>query len=264
MKVKNVVKVMNFHSLLRVDKARKEAEKYFAVENQLRIMIDSISNNRNIILDKKILQIDQDKPALNIYIGSDLGFCGAYNFLCNNALKDDNSQIIVIGKKVRKNKDNIIYSMTKEEYTLNPDDVTKIIQDGIKKGDYSEINVLYNNYENLSNISWIKKRIYPFEFDKDSNNSYTEDYVSETDIKDLLIEMICTYVDYDLRITVKNSFASENVMRQNSTNESLKKIDELEEQQAQAERKQKSIVASAKNVERYVKRRFGKVSNDAC
>ena len=26
--IKNVVKVMNFHSLLRVDKARKKAEKY--------------------------------------------------------------------------------------------------------------------------------------------------------------------------------------------------------------------------------------------
>ena len=85
-----------------------------------------------------------------------------------------------------------------------------------------------NNYENLSNITWIKKRIYPFEFDSNSKNSYTEDYVSETDIKDLVIDMICTYVDYELRITVKNSFASENVMRQNSTNESLKKIDEIE------------------------------------
>ena len=28
MRIKNVVKVMNFHSLLKVDKARREAEKY--------------------------------------------------------------------------------------------------------------------------------------------------------------------------------------------------------------------------------------------
>ena len=74
MKVKNVVKVMNFHSLLRVDKARKDAEKYFEVEKQLRNMIDSITNNRNIILDKNILRNTSGRPVLNIYIGSDLGF----------------------------------------------------------------------------------------------------------------------------------------------------------------------------------------------
>ena len=146
----------------------------------------------------------------------------------------------------------------------DPKPLTEIIQESIKKGNHSEINVLYNNYENLSNINWIKKRIFPFEFDSDSNNSYTEDYVSETDVRDLVIDMICTYVDYELRITVKNSFASENVMRQNSTNESLKKIDEIEEQHAQAERKQKSIIASAKNVERYVKRRSRKMIESGC
>ena len=36
-KIKNVVKVMNFHSLLRVDKARKEAEKYKNVVKKLPI-----------------------------------------------------------------------------------------------------------------------------------------------------------------------------------------------------------------------------------
>ena len=264
MKVKNVVKVMNFHSLLRVDKARKDAEKYFEVEKQLRNMIDSITNNRNIILDKNILKNTSGKPVLNIYIGSDLGFCGSYNYACNNEIKNDKSEKIIIGKKVRKNNNGIIYSVTKDEYMSNPKPLTQLIQNSIKKGDHSEINVFYNNYENLSNINWMKKRIYPFEFNSDSKNSYTEDYVSETDIKDLVIDMICTYVDYELRITVKNSFASENVMRQNSTNESLKKIDEIEEQHLQAERKQKSIISSAKNVERYVKRRSRKMVESGC
>ena len=35
MKVKSVVKVMNFHSLLRVDKSRKTADKYRDMEKEL-------------------------------------------------------------------------------------------------------------------------------------------------------------------------------------------------------------------------------------
>ena len=42
MKVKNVVKIMNFHSLLRVSSARKKAEQLDTYEKELFSMIDSI------------------------------------------------------------------------------------------------------------------------------------------------------------------------------------------------------------------------------
>ena len=38
MRIRNVVKVMNFHSLLRVDSARRNAEKYFEYEKELQIL----------------------------------------------------------------------------------------------------------------------------------------------------------------------------------------------------------------------------------
>jgi len=53
--VKNVVKVMNFHSLLRVDKSRRLAEQYFDTERELTKMINGIVYNRNLVLDKKTL-----------------------------------------------------------------------------------------------------------------------------------------------------------------------------------------------------------------
>ena len=257
MRVKSVVKVMNFHSLLRVSKSRKEAEKYFAVEKQLRIMIDSIANNRNIILDKRLLKVDESKPVLNIYVGSDLGFCGAYNYIVKDAIKKDNSIKIIIGKKVKSNKDNIILSLTKEEYTNSPDTVYKVVDNAIKNNKYSEINVVYNNYINVGQIEFTTKRVYPFKFEESKNVTYTEDYMCETSIDDLLKNMISTYVDYEIQIIIKNSFASENIMRQNSTNESLKKIDEIEEQQAIEERRQKTLIASKENIERYQKRLNG-------
>ena len=79
MKIKSVVKVMNFHSLLKVDKARRRAEKYFAYEKGLTDFVDNILNNRNLILDKKMLKLDKKQKPLNIYIGNDLGFCGNFN-----------------------------------------------------------------------------------------------------------------------------------------------------------------------------------------
>lgn len=254
MKVKNVVKVMNFHSLLRVDKARKEAEKYFLVERQLRNMINSIANNRNLSIDINLLRVNPTKPVLNIYVGSDLGFCGSYNSVMTNDFKNDDNYKILIGKKINKKSVNVLLSLTKEEYWDDTHKVSDIIEEGILKRQFSEINVIYNQYLNISHIELTKKKIYPFDFnDSDEELSYTEDYVSEADLEELLQEMISTYVDYELQIVIKNAFASENVLRQSSTSESLKKIDELETEKEMEERKEASIISSNKNVERYIK-----------
>ena len=76
MNLKLVVKAMNFHALLHVDAARKKAQKYMRLEQEVGELIDLIINNRNFILDKHTLKVDPSRPALNIYIGSDYGFCG--------------------------------------------------------------------------------------------------------------------------------------------------------------------------------------------
>ena len=54
--IKNIVKVMNFHSLLRIDKSKAKAEKYFAIEQQLDDMMYEILYNKNLNLDKKIIK----------------------------------------------------------------------------------------------------------------------------------------------------------------------------------------------------------------
>ena len=255
MNVRNVIKVMNFHSLLRVDKARKDAEKYFEVEKELRKMIASITNNRNYILDKKIFTIDPNKPILNIYIGSDLGFCGAYNFNVNEvAKKDHDSDKVLIGKRVWRNAKNVKLHIPKNDYLADRKPVTDFIEKAIIQRKYSEINVLYNSYENTSSINWTKKTLYPLDMDDDFREmKFTEDFVSESDIDELLINMISTYVDYEILIIMKNSLASENILRQNSTTESLKKLDEIEEVKANAEYKEKMAVASQKTIENFVK-----------
>lgn len=258
MKVKSVVKVMNFHALVRVDKARREAEKLASMEAKLCGMIDSITNNMNLMLDKYILIINQKMPALNIYIGSDMGFCGGYNYVVNeNAFKDKDADKILVGKKLWGNIDNVVMSISKEDYLNNPKPLDDLLMDGILNGKYSQINVLYNEYVNSSTIKWNCKRVYPFEFDSESDSSnYHEDIVCETDINDLIRKMIVTYIGFEVAITTINSLASENIMRENSTSESLKKIDEIEEEQKLKERKRMSTKNFEKLIETYSKQKF--------
>lgn len=254
MNIKNIVKVMNFHALLRVDKARKEAERYFAMEEELRGMIDNITNNRNFVLDKKTLRAQEDAPVLNIYVGSDYGFCGGYNYVVNEkARKDLSSEKIILGKKIWHGMDNVKMHVSKESFQLDPKEVESYIEESIKLQRYSEINILYNNYVDTGNISWCSKRIFPFEFSSENAQNYTEDFVCETDLNELLISMVTTYINFEIRITVINSLASENVMRQNSTSESLKKIEEMEEEALLAERKEKSQKEFQKVIESFSK-----------
>lgn len=258
MNIKNVVKVMNFHSLLRVDKARREAEKYFMVENELRRIINVVTNNRNFVLDKKMLVINKEAPVLNIYVGSDLGFCAGYNSSVNDALrKDKHSEKLLIGKKIHTKQDGVILSMTKEEFLLDQDKVDELLSNGIKGQKYSEINICYNHYVNVGEIVWKKKRVFPLEAAESVDDSdYKEDYVCETDVNTLLINLVVTYISTEVELTVKNSMASENIMRQNATTESLKKIDELEEEKKRIARKEKVAKSTAKITESFSRQSF--------
>ena len=242
MKIRNVVKVMNFHSLLRVDTARKNAEKYFEYEREITDFADNILNNRNLILDKKILKLNKEDKPLNVYIGNDLGFCGNFNTNVNDLAKADaNVDKIVIGKKITNEKQNVILSMTKDEYPNNIGEIEDILYDAILNAKYSEVNIIYNHYYNISKIELRKKKILPIENIKEeeiqSKKQHLEDFAIEGDINSILRNIIVLYLSYEIKIATENSFASENIMRQTITKESLKKLDEIEEANLRKERK---------------------------
>ena len=234
MKIRNVVKVMNFHSLLRVDTARKNAEKYFEYEREITDFADNILNNRNLILDKKILKLNKEDKPLNVYIGNDLGFCGNFNTNVNDLAKADaNVDKIVIGKKITNEKQNVILSMTKDEYPNKIGEIEDILYDAILNAKYSEVNIIYNHYYNISKIELRKKKILPIENIKEEEiqrkKQHLEDFAIEGDINSILRNIIVLYLSYEIKIATENSFASENIMRQTITKESLKKLDEIEE-----------------------------------
>lgn len=104
--IKNVVKVMNFHSLLRVDKARKKAENYLKVGNEITKILSEILYNKNIVLDKETLTPNPDSPILDIYIANDYGYCGDFNSS--------------VRREILKNPQNDKFSLEKRLFTKIP------------------------------------------------------------------------------------------------------------------------------------------------
>ena len=258
MKIKSVVKVMNFHSLLRVDSSRKRAEKLFSYEKELTNFVDNIINNKNLILDKKILKMNPRGKELNIYIANDLGFCGNFNSNVNFELKNDqNSEKIVIGKKIikKKQEDDVILSMTKKEYAENTDKVENILLEGLRKKKYSTVNLIYNHYYNISKIEFMKKQLLPLDDNliEKKGTKYSEDFVVEGNLNDILLNIITLYLSYEIRVATENSYASENVQRQTVTKKSLNKIEEIEEEEKFQKNKEKKIKNNIKLLDSIIK-----------
>ena len=57
------------------------------------------------------------------------------------------------------------------------------------------------------------------------------DFVIETNINELLSSILSLTICYQIKIFESNSYASENVMREKITSESIEKIKELEEEE---------------------------------
>ena len=95
-----------------------------------------------------------------------------------------------------------------------------------------------------------KTKLFPIEAVKQKN---TSDFVIEADGNMLFTDLILLYIDCKLQIVESNSWASENIQRENLTNESLRKIDEIEEEKLKVSRKEKKAADFKKQLANYRK-----------
>lgn len=249
--IKNVVKVMNFHSLLRVDKAKRKADNYKVLEEEILSFMNKVLNNKNLNLDKRLITSKPDGKIVNFYIGNDLGFCGNFNSSVKHVAEEDKGVIkIVVGEKIFMNKDDVALNITKEDFYNDFKKIEDIIKPLLINRRIKEINAIFNRYYNVNNIKLEKKKLFPLEFD-DSKN--TEDFVIETDASSMFEDLLLFYIECELQIIESNSWAAENIMRQNLTSESLKKIDEIEEEKQKQVRKEKKYQAFKKQMANYRK-----------
>lgn len=255
MNVRNVVKVMNFHSLLRVDSAKKTAAKYQLMEEQLLDMIDGIINNRNLLLDKKTLKVNEKGPVLTIYLGSDYGFCSNFNSRINEECKQDSQGLqILIGRKLTAYyPEHVLFRQESEEFRQSMERLQRIIVNGIQHQEYSKIRIVYNHYLNTTTVNLRTKQLYPVETER--SRKHTDDFVVEGDLNRLLKNLIISYVNYEVMLADVFSKAGENLMRQNATSESLKRIDEMEEEKKLIEGREKREKEFVKVIDNFVKKK---------
>lgn len=256
MSLKNVVKVMNFHSLLRVERSRRTAKKYSQMEDMVLEMLDNILHNRNVILDIRALQVKKNQPELCIFLGSDLGFCGNLNNLVRHKLleRKDSCKVVTVGKKLRMYKnENVLLHMNREDFVQNHQALLKILGEGLRNKSYSAIRLIYNHYHNSSEVEFVDKVIFPMPEGLFGEKVYTEDFVCEGNMQEILLDLTELYLVYELEIAAQVSLAAENITRQNITTESLKKIDEREELAKQAERRVLKDKEFAKVLDNYTK-----------
>lgn len=264
MSVRNVVKVMNFHALLRVNEARKKVEKAFEYERELKYVISTIVNNRIFKQDNISLDFSKNEKELNIYIGSDLGFCSSFNSDVVSYLKIDEQKNdkIIVGRKIDFPTENVVLHIEKEKFIEYTDDIFNVVLEGIINKRYSKINIIYIHYYNLNKQKIVKRQILPFDFNGDILDeeekreiNKLDDFVVEGDLSLILLNLISLYVSNEIKIAEAWSWASENVERQLFTNESLKKIDEREEERVKVERKARHAKEFKQIVEKNNKRK---------
>lgn len=243
--IKNIVKVMNFHSLVRVDKAKKEAQKFFDVDKELDEIVYQLINNKSLKLDKKIMQSNPEGIVLNIYIANDMGFCADFNTRIRKSILEDKDAThkIIIGKKVFQEKmdDSIILQIRKKDFFKEYSKIDEIVHKNISSNNVKEINVIYNKYVNASEIVLEKKQLFPIQEleEKYDDVDLNVDYVIEADISSLFTSIISLIIFYQIQILEKNCWASENIMRERVTRESIQKIEEMESSQKLVARKMK-------------------------
>jgi len=255
-KIKNVVKVMNFHSLLRVDKARKEAEKYRNVGEEITNIIGRIVYNKNMVLDKNVLLPVKENPKLNIYLANDFGFCGNFNSVISKQIKQDKDDYkIIIGNKIIYTDDKVLLKIGKDHFYDSFADIEKCIDDALANSSYSEINLYYNHYNSSTSFDFKKLMLFPIEF---SGEYYEgEDFVKETNVTEMLKSLLSFYICYELRMSECNSRAAENVLRSQITKQAMEKIEEKEEEKQNAERRKRTEKSISKTVENFKKVMWG-------
>ena len=261
MSVRNVVKVMNFHALLRVNSARRKVEQAQVYEDKLKGLISSLVNNRIFVQEGFSLKMPSKGKELNIYIGSDLGFCAGFNSDIISYIKndEDDSDKIIIGKKINVIKDDtVLLYMNKEDFLTRYDEIYDVVLYGILNKKYSKLNIIYIHYYNLNRQEVIKRTILPFDFEVYGNDKFSDtkskdyDFAVEGNLDFIMWNLVSLYVSTEIKIAELWSWASENVKRQVFTNESLKKIDEHEEIKLRQEKKEKkkkefSVIVESNN-----------------
>lgn len=256
--IKPIVQVMNLFSLVRINSAKAKVEEFGITSSVLTKIISSIVYNENIVLDKNSIEPDPTKPVLNIYIASDYGFCSTYNQVVSAKIRETKDDYkIIIGLKINYNDDKVLVKISKDAFYHEIGMLNDLLKKAINNREYSKINIYYNHYYNFSRSDFTCLQVFPVEYKEEAKENV--DFLIETDIVSFINNLITYYVCYQLEICEIFSWASENVIRNTMTASSLKKIEEMEEEERLSTLRQIRTKNLKKNIENSKKVMFNDI-----
>ena len=126
-----------------------------------------------------------------------------------------------------------------------------IISKFVYEKQIKEINAYYNHYYSVNDIRFEKVKLFPLDINAYDDVDLDVDFVIETDINEFLSDILSLSICYQIKMFESNSFASENIMREKITSESLDRIDKMEYEKNLKETKEKKEESFKKQINNY-------------
>lgn len=236
--VESTRKITKAMALVATSKLRKVRKELIANEQYSNIckevineVISSIPEDYESIYFKK-----NNGDKLYIVLTSDTGLCAGYNnniaLILSNKLKKEinDSKVVVVGSK------GISYVSrygisTFSEYVDLPDipatkDVNKIYNDAIylyKKGEVSEVNIVYTKFISPVKQDVLIERILPLEKEK----TVETEYIIEPNLEEVLKNAMDMYLKSQLKTCMLSAKASEHSARMTAMDGATENANEL-------------------------------------
>lgn len=212
MQTDNIKKALNISVLENIKTSNNDSKKY---ENNLNEILDVIKEllfNKNLYVNTNAFKPEITKPKLNIYIAYDNSLLGPFNDVINNMIKEDvDSYKIIIGSNIESENTNSILKIKKEEFSKRINEIAKIIETGIKKLSYSEINLNYIHYTAYNKFTSKKIKLFPFAFNTESTEGCT--YSIKGNLEDIIKGLMTFYIVEEIKYAEHNSSTSGNLLK---------------------------------------------------
>lgn len=241
--IKSTRQITNAMKMVATAKLRKSKDKALNARpyaNYLNKMIKTVKEkNKNTEHPLLVKKEDTEKKVI-VVVTSDRGLCGAFNnHIIKRAMKyiEKNKQadVICIGRKgyvyLKKHTDKIIKYYTdlfnRMDFTVSRD-VAQFIKKIYLEENYSEIDVIYNEFKSAIQQDVVEKQLFPIELESDKpepeknqsettaeeneseEKAATPDYIYEPDDETIIDELGNKYIDKEIwRIMLESSAAEQ-------------------------------------------------------
>ena len=234
---KKITGAMNLISNVKLQKERAKLTKISQYSDQLQYITNAVLSGEHDISHPFLSENDVDTRFI-IYLGSDLGMCGAYNVNLTKFLLEevtDKDLVYVVGsnqyRNIKNHKVNVINELTPSD-GMEFVDIKEIADKAIsmyRKGEIKSINIVYSKFVNTVTFTPEMLTVLPRDYKTEHHN---EGYIylepNPKDILEKLIPMNVRNMFYTKYVESKTSeLGSRRMAMDNATDNATELVEKL-------------------------------------